>query len=119
MCVCMRAHVCVSSHTPTDRLQLCLCTVPQGIKLVSAGAGDLLGTGTISGPQAHQCGSLLELTHGGTQPLSLHAGPTAGDAQQMGYLRDGDEVVLRGACKKGDLRIGFGECRGKVLPPRP
>eukprot|EP00983_Pelagomonas_calceolata_P095215 1157981-Pelagomonas_calceolata.AAC.4 len=79
-------------------------------------AGDLLGTGTVSGPEPHQCGSLLELTHGGTKPLSLDQGSTSG---QLGYLRDGDEVVLKGFCAKEGLpRIGFGECRGKVLPAR-
>uniref|UniRef100_A0A6S8JSU9 Fumarylacetoacetase n=1 Tax=Dunaliella tertiolecta TaxID=3047 RepID=A0A6S8JSU9_DUNTE len=78
--------------------------------------GDLLGTGTVSGPEPHQCGSLLELTHGGTKPLSLDQGSTSG---QLGYLRDGDEVVLKGFCAKEGLpRIGFGECRGKVLPAR-
>jgi fumarylacetoacetase len=76
-------------------------------------AGDLLGTGTQSGPNAAEAGSLLELSHGGKQPLSLPGG------EQRRFLEDGDEVILRGHCVKvGAARIGFGEARGRVLPAR-
>ena len=72
--------------------------------------GDLLGTGTLSGPGAGQGGSLLELTLGGKQPLRL------GNGETRSFLEDGDTVVLRGACERtGFRRIGFGECRGTVL----
>ena len=75
--------------------------------------GDLLGTGTQSGPTPGEEGCLLELTHGGRQPLTLPGGET------RGYLQDGDTVVLRGWCERaGHARIGFGECRGTVLPAR-
>lgn len=73
--------------------------------------GDLLGTGTLSGPTLDQAGALLELTEGGKNPLTL---PT-GEART--FLQDGDEVTLQGWCEQpGAARIGFGECRAKVLP---
>ena len=73
--------------------------------------GDLLGTGTQSGPDAGQEGSLLELNHGGKQPVTLPWGET------RTFLEDHDEVILRAACrKKGYPTIGFGECAGTVLP---
>ncbi len=73
--------------------------------------GDLLGTGTQSGPDAAEAGSLLELTRGGKQPVSLP------DGEQRRFLEDGDEIILRGHCDKpGAARIGFGEARGRVLP---
>jgi fumarylacetoacetase len=75
------------------------------------GTGDLLGTGTLSGPGPGQGGSLLELTHGGKQPLVLSTG------EQRTFLEDGDTLILRGHCSGGGTRrIGFGECRGTVLP---
>jgi fumarylacetoacetase len=73
--------------------------------------GDLLGSGTQSGPQAGQGGSLLELTLGGKQTLSLPGGET------RTFLADGDTVTLRGFCERpGAARIGFGECAATVLP---
>ena len=74
-------------------------------------AGDLLGSGTISGPQPEQGGSLLELTQGGRLPLRLASGET------RTFLEDGDTVILRAHCERaGARRIGFGECAGTVLP---
>ena len=73
--------------------------------------GDLLGTGTLSGPTLDQAGALIELTVGGKQPLTLPNGQT------RTYLEDGDAVVLRGWCDKAGVAcIGFGECMGIVLP---
>ncbi|MCY7315572.1 MAG: fumarylacetoacetase [Rubrivivax sp.] len=73
--------------------------------------GDLLGTGTLSGPAPGQGGSLLELCGGGKTPLTLSTG------EQRTFLEDGDTVILRGACAAEDARrIGFGDCRGTVLP---
>jgi len=75
--------------------------------------GDLFGSGTLSGPTLGQAGALIELTVGGKQPLELPNGQT------RTYLEDGDTVILRGCCEKpGATRIGFGECRGTVLPAR-
>lgn len=79
--------------------------------------GDLLGTGTISGPTPFEAGALIELTKGGREPITLSA-PGAPD-EQRGFLQDGDAVIIRGWCEKdGAARIGFGECRGTVLPAR-
>ena len=73
--------------------------------------GDLLGTGTLSGPAPGQGGSLLELSAGGKQPLVL-----PGD-ESRSFLQDGDRVILRAHCERaGARRIGFGECSGTVLP---
>jgi len=75
------------------------------------GSGDLLGSGTQSGPQADQGGSLLELSGGGKRPLTLANGET------RTFLQDGDSVRLRAFCaREGAVRIGFGECEGTVLP---
>ena len=75
--------------------------------------GDLLGSGTQSGPEPGQGGSLLELTLGGKQPLRLANG------EARGFLEDGDSVILRGRCERAGFRnIGFGECAGTVLPAR-
>lgn len=73
--------------------------------------GDLLGTGTQSGPAPQEAGSLLELSRGGTQPVQLPNG------EQRNFLEDGDAVILRGYCERpGAARIGLGEARGLVLP---
>ncbi len=75
--------------------------------------GDLFGSGTLSGPTLDQAGALIELTAGGKNPIPLPNG------ESRTFLEDGDAVVLRGWCEKpGAARIGFGECRGTVLPAR-
>jgi len=75
--------------------------------------GDLLGTGTISGPAPEQAGSLLELTHNGKKPFQLANG------ERRTFLEDGDAVILRAHCERaGFRRIGFGECAGTVMPAR-
>ncbi|MDD2546858.1 MAG: fumarylacetoacetate hydrolase family protein, partial [Burkholderiaceae bacterium] len=75
--------------------------------------GDLLGSGTLSGPTLDQAGALIELTQGGKNPVQLPGGET------RTYLEDGDAVVLRGWCEKpGAARVGFGECWGTLLPAR-
>ena len=74
--------------------------------------GDLMGSGTISGPEKDSRGSLLELTWNTTEPLTLANG------EQRGFLEDGDTLIMRGHCQKDGLRIGFGEVRGAVLPAK-
>jgi fumarylacetoacetase len=79
-------------------------------------AGDLLGSGTQSGPNEGEGGSLLELSQGGKAPFVLANG------ERRTFLEDGDCVVLRAHCEaEGARRIGFGDCAGRVLPavPRP
>ncbi|PQA83141.1 fumarylacetoacetase [Limnohabitans sp. TS-CS-82] len=75
--------------------------------------GDLLGSGTLSGPTLDQAGALIELTTGGKHPLTLPNG------ERRVFLEDGDAVVIRGWCEKpGAARIGFGACWGTVLPAK-
>jgi len=74
-------------------------------------AGDLFGSGTISGTTRDSFGSLLELTQGGREPITLASGET------RRFLEDGDEIILRAHCRRdGFAAIGFGECRGKIAP---
>jgi fumarylacetoacetase len=74
-------------------------------------SGDLLGTGTVSGPTAGEAGAIIELTKAGREPIVLP------DGERRAFLEDGDTVVLSGWCERpGAARIGFGECRGTVLP---
>lgn len=73
--------------------------------------GDLLGSGTLSGAEPDQAGSLLELTMGGKQPITLPNG------ERRTFLEDGDTLTLRGYCERdGAVRIGLGEVSGTVLP---
>jgi fumarylacetoacetase len=73
--------------------------------------GDLLGSGTLSGPKPDEAGSLLELTLGGKQPITLPNG------EKRTFLEDGDTLSLRGYCERGGaVRIGLGEVSGTVLP---
>ena len=73
--------------------------------------GDLLGSGTQSGPLPEEAGSMLELSSGGKNPLTLPTG------EKRSFLEDGDTIIFRGFCNAGDaVRIGFGEVRGTVLP---
>ncbi|MGB3313010.1 MAG: fumarylacetoacetase, partial [Albidovulum sp.] len=72
--------------------------------------GDLLGSGTISGPDKDMRGSLLELSWGGKEPLSLDSG------ESRSFLEDGDTLTLRGHAQGDGFRIGFGDCTGKILP---
>ncbi len=73
--------------------------------------GDLMGSGTVSGPEPESWASLLELTKGGREPIALP------DGEARGFLEDGDEVIFRGHCARaGFARIGFGECRAVIEP---
>ena len=75
--------------------------------------GDLFGSGTQSGAAPGQGGSMLELSVGGKQPLTLANGET------RSFLQDGDTVILRGHCaREGYRRIGFGDCAGTIIPAR-
>jgi len=72
--------------------------------------GDLLGSGTISGPDKHQRGSLLEISWNGSEPIELPRGA------KRTFLEDGDQLVMRGWCQGDGYRIGFGEVEGTILP---
>ncbi len=73
-------------------------------------AGDMMGSGTISGPTPDSYGSMLELTWGGKNPITLK------DGTQRKFIADNDTVIMRGFCQNNDLRIGFGEVSSKLLP---
>jgi fumarylacetoacetase len=73
--------------------------------------GDLMATGTVSGKSKQERGCLLEVTWRGTEPIDLPNG------EQRRFLEDGDEIIMKGYCEReGFRRIGFGECRGRILP---
>ena len=72
--------------------------------------GDLMGSGTISGPTPDSFGSLLELTWNAKNPLALKSGGT------RAFIEDGDELTLAGGCQGDGYRVGFGRCVGKILP---
>lgn len=75
--------------------------------------GDLLGSGTISGATRDSRGSLLELSWGGKEPITLRTG------ELRGFLADGDTLTLRGHAQGAGYRIGFGDCAGRILPAAP
>jgi len=72
--------------------------------------GDLLGSGTISGPEQHQRGSLLEISWNGSEPFELSA------EVRRTFLEDGDSLTFRGFCQGNGYRIGFGEVEGTIVP---
>src|SRR5262249_11860608 len=73
--------------------------------------GDLIGTGTLSTDSAEGLGSLLEISQGGKQAIELACG------EARSFLDDGDEITLKAWCEiEGAIRIGFGECVGRVVP---
>ena len=76
--------------------------------------GDMFASGTVSGPEKHNRGCLLELSWRGSEPIELPTGET------RKFLQDGDEIIMKGHCEaEGARRIGFGECRGIVEPAPP
>jgi len=75
--------------------------------------GDLMGSGTISGPTPDSFGSLLELTWNGEKPLTLPGG------ESRRFIEDGDRMTLRGWCQGDGYRVGFGECAGTIVPAHP
>jgi fumarylacetoacetase len=74
--------------------------------------GDMMASGTISGPESHEYGSFLELTWRGTKPLKLK------DGSERKFVNDHDTIILKGYCEKNGVRIGFGECKATVLPAK-
>lgn len=72
--------------------------------------GDLYASGTISGPSPGSYGSMLELTWNGQKPLQMS------DGSERKFIEDGDTVLITGFAEKEGVRIGFGECKGKILP---
>lgn len=75
----------------------------------SFNVGDFLGSGTISGTQAGERGSMLEANENGKASIKL-------DGQERTFLQDGDEVTLRGWCGEEGMLVGFGDCVGRIVP---
>ena len=73
-------------------------------------AGDLMGIGTISGPNKENSGTLFELTNGGNNPIKFSKNT------ERTYFYDGDQVIVSAYCKNENSRIGFGKCKGKITP---
>lgn len=73
-------------------------------------SGDMMGSGTISGPTEDSFGSMLELSWGGQKPLPMN------DGSERKFIQDNDTVIIRGYCQNYKVRIGFGECESKLLP---
>ena len=89
--------------------RVCIRRRPQG----SLEPGDLFGSGTLSGPERSSWACLAELSEKGKARIDL-------GGESRTFLEDGDEIVFRGrAAKEGFVPIGFGECRGRVLPAPP
>lgn len=74
--------------------------------------GDMMGSGTISGKSTDSYGSMLELTWAGQNPIKLNNG------SERKFINDNDTVIMRGYCKNKAMRVGFGEVRTKILPPK-
>jgi fumarylacetoacetase len=72
--------------------------------------GDLMGSGTISGPEPDSFGSLLELTWNGQRPMALTGGG------ERSFLEDGDDVFITGWCQGEGYRVGFGSVTGRITP---
>lgn len=75
-------------------------------------AGDMMASGTISGPEPHEFGSMLEISWQGTKPVQMP------DGTERKFIRDNDTVVMKGFSTKDGVRVGFGEVKGKVLPTK-
>ena len=74
-------------------------------------SGDMMGSGTISGPTKESYGSMLEITWGGKEPIKLN------DGTERKFINDNDTVIMKGFCKNSQVRIGFGDITSKLLPP--
>jgi fumarylacetoacetase len=74
--------------------------------------GDMMASGTISGPDPKEYGSLMELTWRGTRPITLK------DGTERKFVNDHDTITIKGYCEKNGVRVGFGECIAKVLPAK-
>ncbi len=74
--------------------------------------GDLMASGTISGPESHEFGSMLELTWKGTKPLKLNNG------EERKFIQDGDTIIIQAYAEKNGIRVGFGKCEATVLPAK-
>lgn len=102
--------ICYSNFSEAAYWTIAQLVTQQTVNGCNLGVGDLLGTGTLSGPRPEQAGSMLELSQGGKQTFQLSNG------ESRVFLQDGDRITLRGHCTRpGFRKIGFGDCTGTVL----
>ena len=118
--ICLRTPSMGEHHKiATSNFRYLYYSVPQTIAHHSVtgcnmNVGDMLGSGTISGPQKHEYGSLLELCWGGKEEIELPNG------EKRKFLQDGDSIALRGRCRhEAGYTIGFGECEGTIIAAHP
>jgi fumarylacetoacetase len=104
------AHVIARSNAKHLYWDVCQQLAHHTVNGCNLRPGDLLASGTISGPEPFSRGSLLELGWRGTEPIRLPNG------EERRFLQDGDELVIRGWCERDGVRVGFGEVSGVVLP---
>jgi fumarylacetoacetase len=76
-------------------------------------AGDMMGSGTISGPDKGSYGSMLEIAWNGTEPIKLL------DGEQRSFVQDYDTIILRAKATNSEIRIGFGDCASRIIPSKP
>jgi fumarylacetoacetase len=105
-----RPHVISHSNARNLYWNICQQLAHHAVNGCNLRPGDLLASGTISGPTRDSYGSLLELAWKGTKPITLPNG------EKRVFLQDGDRVTLRGWCQGKGYRVGFGEAAGRVLP---
>jgi fumarylacetoacetase len=128
--VALQASLCVGDSGPIEVTRTSMASLywsfPEMIVHHTAGGcnlrpGDLLATGTLSVQGDKGQGCLLELSWGGTQEVVLRKNLSQNSAKKISrtFLEDGDEVILSGFCEGEGYRVGFGECRGRLLPARP
>jgi fumarylacetoacetase len=106
-----RPHVICRSNLKYLYWNVCQQLAHHAVNGCNLRPGDLLASGTISGPTPDSYGSLLELAWKGTRPLTFPNG------ERRTFLQDGDRVTMTGWCQGDGYRVGFGEVTGKVLPP--
>jgi fumarylacetoacetase len=105
-----RPHVACRSNAKYLYWNVCQQLAHHAVNGCNLRTGDLLASGTISGPTPESYGSMLELAWKGTKPIALPNG------EKRAFLQDGDRVALTGWCQGQGYRVGFGEATGRVLP---
>lgn len=104
------AHSVCKSNYRYMYWNMCQQLTHQTVNGCNLNVGDMYASGTISGPDASEFGSMLELSWRGTKPIAMP------DGTERKFLQDGDTCIMRGYAEKDGVRIGFGECAVKILP---
>lgn len=105
-----KPHVICQSNYKYMYWNMCQQLAHQTVNGCNLNVGDMYASGTISGPEATEFGSMLELSWRGTKPIAMP------DGTERKFLQDGDTCIMKGYAEKDGLKIGFGECSVKILP---